>query len=47
MSDSQKDTACHLAYIIQETMQSTLFRLLAVAMRVDLQWTYCYLKQST
>ena len=45
MSDVQKDTACHLAYIT-ENMQSTLFRLLAVAMRVDLQWTYCYLKQS-
>ena len=27
-------------------MQGTLFKLLAVALRVDLQWTYCCLKQS-
>ena len=30
----------------QRLMQSTLFKLLAVALRVDLQWTYCCLKQS-
>ena len=31
---------------LQKMMQSTLFKLLAVALRVDLQWTYCCLKQS-
>ena len=30
-----------------KTMQGTLFKLLAVARRVDLQKTYCCLKQST
>ena len=28
-------------------LQSTLFKLLAVALRVDLQKTYCCLKQSS
>ena len=30
--------------IKQKIMQSSLFELLGVALRVDLQWTYCYLK---
>ena len=31
---------------LQKIMQSTLFDVFAVALRVDLQWTCCCLKQS-
>ena len=35
-----------LALSQQKIMQSTLFKLLVVSLRLDLQWTYCCLKQS-